>query len=119
MNKKQKIILSSALTILGTLSPDTIARAWRDPVYFASLSEEVRSQIPSNPAGDVQTDWRIDGNKDLTVMGTASNDCNTSSNLCNTSSNTCNTSSNDCNTSTSCNTMSSNCSSESCDSFMG
>ena len=73
-NKKAKALLSSAL-LVGTLAPGLIAKAWRNPQFFASLSEEVRSQIPENPAGQIQTKWHIDLKKGLEVADTAAVDC--------------------------------------------
>jgi mersacidin/lichenicidin family type 2 lantibiotic len=34
-----------------TMKKEMIIRAWKDPVYRASLSEEQRSQLPENPPG--------------------------------------------------------------------
>lgn len=31
-----------------------IVRAWKDPAYLASLSEEERALVPENPAGTVE-----------------------------------------------------------------
>ena len=33
------------------MSKEDIIRAWKDPEYRDSLSEEQRSQLPENPAG--------------------------------------------------------------------
>ena len=30
---------------------DTIVRAWTDPIFRSSLSEEERARVPPNPAG--------------------------------------------------------------------
>ncbi|ATB32684.1 mersacidin/lichenicidin family type 2 lantibiotic [Melittangium boletus] len=30
-----------------------IARAWKDPSYLESLSEEERALVPANPAGEI------------------------------------------------------------------
>jgi mersacidin/lichenicidin family type 2 lantibiotic len=35
----------------GRLNKRQIARAWADPVYRASLSDEARGQLPAHPAG--------------------------------------------------------------------
>ncbi|MBV9690605.1 MAG: mersacidin/lichenicidin family type 2 lantibiotic [Ktedonobacteraceae bacterium] len=31
-----------------------IARAWKDEVYYQSLSDEQKALVPSNPAGEVE-----------------------------------------------------------------
>ncbi|WNG14692.1 mersacidin/lichenicidin family type 2 lantibiotic [Cystobacter fuscus] len=36
------------------MSSIDIARAWRDPTYRESLSEEERALVPSNPAGGIE-----------------------------------------------------------------
>lgn len=107
-DSKKKIILAS-LTALGSISPDLIARAWRDPQFFQELPAEIQAQIPQSPAGEIQTNWYLD-NPDQLALNTASVDCNTSSINCNTMGSECNTMSSNCNTmSSSCNTMSSSC----------
>jgi mersacidin/lichenicidin family type 2 lantibiotic len=42
----------------------TVVRAWTDPVFRASLSEEERKQLPANPAGEVDAEDNLE-----TVMG--------------------------------------------------
>ncbi|MDJ0800587.1 MAG: mersacidin/lichenicidin family type 2 lantibiotic [Calothrix sp. MO_167.B12] len=36
------------------MSKEDIIRAWKDPEYRNSLSEEQRSQLPENPAGVIK-----------------------------------------------------------------
>ncbi|WNG24166.1 mersacidin/lichenicidin family type 2 lantibiotic [Cystobacter fuscus] len=36
------------------MSSIDIARAWRDPTYRESLSEEERASVPSNPVGGIE-----------------------------------------------------------------
>ena len=36
------------------MSNEDIIRAWKDPEYRNSLSEEQRSQLPENPAGMIE-----------------------------------------------------------------
>ncbi|MDJ0619588.1 MAG: mersacidin/lichenicidin family type 2 lantibiotic [Calothrix sp. MO_192.B10] len=36
------------------MSKEDIIRAWKDPEYRNSLSEEQRSQLPENPAGVIE-----------------------------------------------------------------
>jgi len=36
-----------------------VIRAWRDPQYRRSLTEEQRSELPQSPAGRVQVDDRV------------------------------------------------------------
>jgi mersacidin/lichenicidin family type 2 lantibiotic len=36
------------------MSNDDIIRAWKDEDYWASLDEQKRSQLPENPAGEVE-----------------------------------------------------------------
>ncbi len=31
-----------------------VARAWKDEVYYQSLSEEQKALVPANPAGEVE-----------------------------------------------------------------
>jgi mersacidin/lichenicidin family type 2 lantibiotic len=38
------------------MQKDTIVRAWKDPIFRSSLSEEERAQIPPNPAGPAFVD---------------------------------------------------------------
>ncbi|CAA9281518.1 MAG: hypothetical protein AVDCRST_MAG41-3659 [uncultured Corynebacteriales bacterium] len=35
------------------MTTSTVARAWRDPDYFGSLSAEEQALIPANPAGQI------------------------------------------------------------------
>jgi mersacidin/lichenicidin family type 2 lantibiotic len=48
------------------MSHDEIIRAWKDPEYRMSLSEEERSRLPENPAGVVDV---TDGEMDAVVGG--------------------------------------------------
>lgn len=36
------------------MKKNQIARAWRDPEFYASLSEAERAQVPANPVGLVE-----------------------------------------------------------------
>jgi mersacidin/lichenicidin family type 2 lantibiotic len=36
------------------MSNNKIIRAWKDPVYRASLSEAERAALPANPAGSIE-----------------------------------------------------------------
>lgn len=97
-------------TVATVVSADLIARAWRDPVFAAGLSEEIKKQIPSNPAGNINTNWRRPGGDTELAHGTISSECNTMASSCNTMSSSCNTMDSSCNTmDSSCNTMSSSC----------
>ena len=50
-----------------------IVRAWKDPAYRASLSDEERAQIPENPAGMVElTDEELEGVAGADSYGTTS-----------------------------------------------
>lgn len=51
------------------MKKSTILRAWKDPMFRMSLSEEERSRLPSHPAGAASLDDR-----DLTRVAGGSTD---------------------------------------------
>lgn len=113
---KAKLLLSSALTLstsplTAAISPEVIAKAWRDPAFFHSLDERTKEQIPQNPVGHVSTNWKRSTTSDDTVMGTTSSLCSTVDSTCSTVDSTCSTVSSLCNTADStCSTVDSTCS---------
>ncbi|MGE5177616.1 MAG: mersacidin/lichenicidin family type 2 lantibiotic [Bacteroidota bacterium] len=53
-----------------------IIRAWKDPAYRASLSQEERNRLPENPAGLVElTDEELMKASGLTTLATTTCQC--------------------------------------------
>lgn len=53
------------------MKKDEIIRAWRDPDYFFSLSDDQRAGLPANPAGMVE----LSEDALLNVMGASHGTC--------------------------------------------
>lgn len=62
------------------MSQQDIIRAWKDPEFRNSLSEDQRSQLPENPAGilemsDESLETIVGGRANHTGQGTGTNCC--------------------------------------------
>ncbi len=57
------------------MSKDRIVRAWKDPVFRASLSPEERAQLPAHPAGEAMVE--LEENELAMVVGgnTSNSNC--------------------------------------------
>jgi mersacidin/lichenicidin family type 2 lantibiotic len=94
------------------LNESIIARAWRDDEYLESLSEQLRSQIPENPVGDI--DFGVvhrEGQTHKIWAGTVAATCSTVAASCSTVAASCSTVASSCSTvSSHCSTVSATCS---------
>lgn len=116
-----KMILTAMAAVTGLmhqaeshhLTPAEIVRAWEDPEYRLTLSEEQRANLPANPAGDIQFTPRAGNTLHFVTLANASSDNCSSSNCSSNNCSSSNCSSDNCSSS---NCSSSNCSSNNCSS---
>ena len=100
------------------LDDETVVKAWQDPAFRASLSEEQWDALPSNPAGEIQSGPFKGGLEVASGNSCSGNSC--SGNSCsgnNCSGNNCsgnNCSGNNCSGN---NCSGNNCSGNSCSSY--
>ena len=103
----------TAVTSKSVLSDEEIAKAWEDPEYRDSLTDEQWNSLPNNPAGDIEN-GQYSGNLSASTTNYCSgNNCsgnNCSGNNC--SGNSC--SGNNCSGN---NCSGNNCSGNSCSSW--
>lgn len=116
-----KMILTTIAAVTGLmhqaeahhLTPQEIVRAWEDPEYRQTLTEEQRALLPANPAGEIQFTPRAGNTLHFVTLANASSDNCSSSNCSSNNCSSSNCSSSNC---SSDNCSSSNCSSNNCSS---
>ncbi len=104
-NDSRKKLLGAAIALgglaaspQGELTIEQIVRAWQSPEYRQTLTAEQISQLPSNPAGEIQFELP-QGEKGILIANTSGWGCEPSGWGCQTSGWGCETSGWGCETS--------------------